>query len=91
MSAERINPEPALLCAMLSDAGTERPDNEDACGSHVESPMHVVVAVADGVSGEEGGEVASRTAKAPHRGVRPRDSSARLKMRTSRFTIARWS
>jgi len=48
--------------AMVSDTGTERSDNEDACGSYVESPTHVLVAVADGVSGEQGGEIASRTA-----------------------------
>ncbi len=62
MSAEKTNSEQALLVAMLSDPGTERRDNEDACGSHAESSTHVVVAVADGVSGEEGGEIASRTA-----------------------------
>jgi PPM family protein phosphatase len=48
--------------AMVSDTGTERPDNEDACGSYVENPTHVLVVVADGVSGEQGGEVASQTA-----------------------------
>lgn len=48
--------------AMLSDAGTERPNNEDAYGAHVERAAHVIVAVADGVSGVEGGEIASRTA-----------------------------
>jgi protein phosphatase len=48
--------------AMLSDTGTERPDNEDSYGAHVEQATHVIVAVADGVSGVHGGEVASRTA-----------------------------
>jgi PPM family protein phosphatase len=48
--------------ATLSDCGTERGHNEDACGTYVESSTHVLVAVADGVSGEEGGEIASRTA-----------------------------
>jgi PPM family protein phosphatase len=48
--------------ATLSDSGTERGNNEDACGAYTEDPTHVVVAVADGVSGEEGGEIASRTA-----------------------------
>ena len=43
-------------------SGTERGDNEDACGWYVESQTHVLVAVADGVSGEAGGEIASRTA-----------------------------
>ncbi len=47
---------------MLSDQGTERENNEDACGSYVESPSSVLVVVADGVSGHEGGEVASQTA-----------------------------
>jgi serine/threonine protein phosphatase PrpC len=54
--------EPVLRFATLSDPGTERGNNEDACGTLVESPTHVLVAVADGVSGEEGGEIASRTA-----------------------------
>src|SRR5579872_6157008 len=52
----------AVRFSTLSDRGTHRPDNEDSCGSHVETGTHVVVAVADGVSGGEGGEVASRTA-----------------------------
>lgn len=62
MSAEPIVSDHALPFAMLSDPGTERRDNEDACGSHVESQTHVLIAVADGVSGEEGGEIASQTA-----------------------------
>jgi PPM family protein phosphatase len=48
--------------ATMSDPGTERGDNEDACGCYAESDTHVLVAVADGVSGEAGGEIASRTA-----------------------------
>src|ERR1700753_575777 len=48
--------------ASLSDTGTLRPHNEDACGTFSEGPRHVLAAVADGVGGEEGGEVASRTA-----------------------------
>jgi protein phosphatase len=48
--------------ATASDAGTERPANEDCCGSYVESETRVLIAVADGVSGEEGGEIASRAA-----------------------------
>jgi|HubBroStandDraft_1064217.scaffolds.fasta_scaffold16028_4 serine/threonine protein phosphatase PrpC len=48
--------------ALSSDRGTERKQNEDACGSYAESPTHVLVTVADGVSGEEGGEIASQTA-----------------------------
>ncbi|MBV9948858.1 MAG: serine/threonine-protein phosphatase [Myxococcales bacterium] len=51
--------------ATLSDCGTERANNEDACGLHVENgeggPLALVV-VADGVSGQEGGEIASRMA-----------------------------
>jgi protein phosphatase len=54
--------EAPAFCATRSDAGTERKDNEDACGAYVESEAHVVVAVADGVSGEEGAAFASRTA-----------------------------
>jgi len=48
--------------AALSDVGSERSNNEDACGSHVESSVHALVVVADGVGGYEGGELASRTA-----------------------------
>ncbi len=47
--------------ALLTDTGTERGANEDACGSHVEG-QQVLLAVADGVSGEEGGEIASQMA-----------------------------
>ncbi len=48
--------------ATLSDAGTERELNEDCCGSLSEGPDRAVVAVADGVSGNEAGEVASQMA-----------------------------
>jgi protein phosphatase len=53
---------PTVTFATRTDEGTERRGNEDACGAHVEGPLHVLVAVADGVGGEEGGEIASRTA-----------------------------
>jgi protein phosphatase len=48
--------------ALLSDVGTDRPDNEDSCGHFIESHDSVVFAIADGVGGYEGGEVASRMA-----------------------------
>lgn len=48
--------------ATRSDTGTEHAHNEDSCGSYVETPTHLLVAVADGVGGEEGGEIASGTA-----------------------------
>ena len=54
--------EQAFELALLSDAGTRRPDNEDSCGHFIESPDSVVFAVADGVGGYEGGEIASRMA-----------------------------
>jgi len=54
--------EQAFDLALLSDVGTSRPDNEDSCGHFVESPDSVVFAVADGVGGYEGGEIASRMA-----------------------------
>src|SRR5258708_1497244 len=54
--------EQAFELALLSDVGTARPDNEDSCGHFVESPDSVVFAVADGVGGYEGGEIASRMA-----------------------------
>jgi serine/threonine protein phosphatase PrpC len=54
--------EQAFELALLSDVGTTRPDNEDSSGHFVESPDSVVFAVADGVGGYEGGEIASRMA-----------------------------
>jgi serine/threonine protein phosphatase PrpC len=51
-----------VLLATHSDRGTERETNEDACGTYIESPNRVLAVVADGVSGYEGGEIASRTA-----------------------------
>lgn len=48
--------------AMASDVGTTRSNNEDSCGHLVEAPDAVVFAVADGVGGYEGGEVASKMA-----------------------------
>src|SRR5277367_6403735 len=54
--------EQAFELALLSDVGTTRPDNEDSCGHLIESPDSVVFAVADGVGGYEGGEIASRMA-----------------------------
>jgi PPM family protein phosphatase len=48
--------------AMLSDIGTNRSNNEDFCGHLVEAPDAVLFAVADGVGGYEGGEVASKMA-----------------------------
>jgi len=47
---------------LLSDLGTDRPNNEDACGHFIEGPQTVLFAVADGIGGYEGGEVASRMA-----------------------------
>ncbi|HUO05855.1 MAG TPA: protein phosphatase 2C domain-containing protein [Candidatus Binataceae bacterium] len=48
--------------ALLSDAGTERDKNEDSAGDFVENADSVVFAVADGLGGYEGGEVASSMA-----------------------------
>src|SRR5580692_6556243 len=62
MTTASVSPDCAVQFAMQSDPGTERGQNEDACGSHVESATHVLVAVADGVSGEDGGDVASSMA-----------------------------
>ena len=47
-------------CCPMSER--RRPDNEDLCGHFIEGPDSVVFAVADGVGGYEGGEVASRMA-----------------------------
>ena len=48
--------------AALSDIGTERPNNEDACGSFSEEQGAGLLVVADGIGGYEGGEIASRMA-----------------------------
>jgi protein phosphatase len=48
--------------AMLSDVGGRRANNEDACGHWAETPGEIVIAIADGVGGSGGGEVASRLA-----------------------------
>jgi PPM family protein phosphatase len=47
--------------AALTDVGTERDHNEDACGVSTAGDA-VVLAVADGVSSNQGGEVASQMA-----------------------------
>jgi len=60
--AEILMPEYELDIATLSDVGTGRDHNEDACGSFVEGSACAVVAVADGVSSNLGGEVASAMA-----------------------------
>jgi serine/threonine protein phosphatase PrpC len=54
--------EQAFDLALLSHVGTSRPNNEDCCGHYIESAVSVVFAVADGVGGYEGGEIASRMA-----------------------------
>ena len=56
------NPEAAFDVFVLSDVGTNRTDNEDSCGFLIENPDEVIFAVADGMGGYEGGEVASSMA-----------------------------
>jgi protein phosphatase len=64
--SESSNPdaaiEQAFELALLSDVGTDRPGNEDCCGKIIDGDGSVVFAVADGVGGYEGGEVASQMA-----------------------------
>jgi protein phosphatase len=52
----------ALEVAALTDVGTTRAHNEDACGTLVEDPTRALIVVADGVSLAEAGEVASAMA-----------------------------
>src|SRR5260221_5821760 len=52
----------AFDLATLSDVGSERANNEDCCGSWVDGAKSALLAVADGVGGYEGGELASQTA-----------------------------
>ncbi|GAC1336931.1 MAG: hypothetical protein NVSMB23_02720 [Myxococcales bacterium] len=54
--------EGAFEVGALTDVGTERAHNEDACGFRLEGAARGILAVADGVSGSEGGETASRMA-----------------------------
>jgi protein phosphatase len=60
--SESVTTEAALDIAALTDVGTGRDHNEDFCGSLLESATCAVVAVADGVSSNAGGEVASQMA-----------------------------
>src|SRR2546429_2320828 len=52
----------AFEMAALSHVGTGRDHNEDYCGVLVESDTRGLAGVADGVSGSEGGETATRMA-----------------------------
>ncbi|MHB8383775.1 MAG: protein phosphatase 2C domain-containing protein [Candidatus Binataceae bacterium] len=61
-SAEPASHAAIFDLAMLSDVGTNRPDNEDCCGHLIDAPDAAVFAVADGIGGYEGGEVASAMA-----------------------------
>lgn len=56
---EQALPSSNFEVAVLSDVGTKRENNEDSCGHCVESDDAAVLAVADGVGGYEGGEIAS--------------------------------
>ncbi len=58
-----LNPEPfEIEMAVLSDAGTERGHNEDNAGKYIHGKTSGLVAVADGMSTLEGGELASQRA-----------------------------
>ena len=57
-----VAPDYAFEMAALSDVGTGRDHNEDHCGVLVDGETSGLVGVADGVSGFEGGETASRMA-----------------------------
>ncbi len=61
MNALEPVPPAAVEVAVLTDVGTERDHNEDACGTLQEGEAAVAV-VADGVSSSPGGEVASQMA-----------------------------
>jgi protein phosphatase len=56
------SPSPTFDIFALSDMGTNRPNNEDSCGFVIEDNDRVIFAVADGMGGYEGGEVASAMA-----------------------------
>ena len=52
----------AVEVAALTDVGTQRDHNEDACGAHVDGDARGLLVVADGVSLAAAGEVASAMA-----------------------------
>jgi serine/threonine protein phosphatase PrpC len=60
--SESISDDADVVVASLSDRGTERENNEDACRVHVEDASSTLAVVADGVSGYQAGEIASRMA-----------------------------
>lgn len=60
--AEREIASSSFNIALLTDVGTNRDNNEDSCGHWVESGDTVVLGIADGIGGYEGGEIASRMA-----------------------------
>ena len=56
-------PQPSIYdVGMLSDVGNERENNEDYVGYAYAAPASLVMAIADGVGGAEGGELASQMA-----------------------------
>lgn len=55
---------PTFELALRSHPGTKRPENQDSCGRLDEDPSRVLVVVADGVGGYEGGLEASSLAVA---------------------------
>jgi protein phosphatase len=59
-ASEELDPAQLTRC-VLSHPGTAREKNEDACGLYNDASCTLAV-VADGVSGYEGGEIASQTA-----------------------------
>jgi len=59
---EHASQVPNFEVAALSDLGTNRDNNEDSCGHYIESEDRALFAVADGLGGYGGGEVASAMA-----------------------------
>jgi PPM family protein phosphatase len=75
----------ALEVAMLSDAGTVRPRNEDCCGHHRVDDATSVVVVADGVSSFAAGDTASQMAvEVTLRAFRQQESRTRIDVRLAR-------
>ncbi len=61
-SSEQPPAPDAFELATLSDLGGNRSNNEDSCGHFIETPHSAIFAIADGIGGYEGGEVASKMA-----------------------------
>jgi protein phosphatase len=74
----------AFEIAAISDVGTEREHNEDRCAFQADSATSAIVTVADGVSGNVAGAVASSTAVEAAMRTWTEDAALRIERRLQR-------